>query len=111
MSNVLIELGELNRWLADGRKVTILDCRTRLDDSEAGQRLWREGHLPKSRHLDLDRDMASSPGERGRHPLPSNDDFTATLQRLGVDERTPVVVYDDRGGQLAAARGWWMLAC
>ncbi|MFD2190138.1 sulfurtransferase [Pistricoccus aurantiacus] len=111
MSDVLIEPGELNRWFEEGQAVTILDCRTRLNDREAGRRLWQEGRIPGSRHLDLDRDMASTPGERGRHPLPSPKHFTTTLQRLGVDEQTPVVVYDDCGGQLAAARAWWMLAC
>ena len=30
---------------------------------------------------------------------------------LGITPEVPVVLYDDMGGQLAAARAWWMLAC
>ncbi|WP_300274238.1 sulfurtransferase [Halomonas sp.] len=50
-------------------------------------------------------------GRGGRHPLPAPEAFTATLQRLGLSPAVPIVVYDDMGGQLAAARAWWMLAC
>src|SRR5699024_3692446 len=35
--------------------------------------------------------------------------FTATLQRWGITPRHRVVIYDDTGGQIAAARAWWML--
>ncbi len=87
----------------------VLDCRARLGEPEAGARLWRED-MSHQRHLDLDRDLASSPGVRGRHPLPAPAAFAATLRRLGVEPGRPVVVYDDTGGQLAAARAWWMLA-
>ncbi|MFC3283658.1 sulfurtransferase [Litchfieldella rifensis] len=111
MSEVLIDATILQAWLADMTPVTLLDCRARLDDPGAGAALWRNGHIPGSRHLDLERDMSSGPGEGGRHPLPNPAAFTAVLQRLGVHPGIPVVVYDDRGGQLAAARAWWMLHC
>ncbi|MBW5798600.1 sulfurtransferase [Halomonas elongata] len=110
MSDVLIGAEELHHWLQEQPTPVVLDCRARLGDPEAGIRLWREGHVPTSRHLDLDRDLASSPGVRGRHPLPEPGDFAATLRRLGVEPGRAVVVYDDMGGQLAAARAWWMLA-
>ncbi|MCK2182683.1 sulfurtransferase [Halomonas getboli] len=111
--NVLIEATELAEALAGDAPPLVLDCRARLGDPEAGERLWREGHVPGSQHLDMDRDLATSPGENGaggRHPLPSREAFAATLRRLGVTPERPVVVYDDTGGQLAAARAWWMIA-
>ncbi|MBB3143448.1 sulfurtransferase [Halomonas organivorans] len=111
MSDVLIEATELARALSDTRAPLMLDCRARLGDPGAGERLWREGHLPGSHHLDLDRDLAAPAGESGRHPLPAEADFTAVVRRLGIAPERPVVVYDDLGGQLAAARAWWMLAC
>lgn len=111
MSDVLIDATELQAWLASNHPVTILDCRARLGDPRAGVSLWHDGHLPGSRHLDLERDLSSGPGDGGRHPLPSPTAFTAVLQRLGVRPAVPVVVYDDQGGQLAAARAWWMLHC
>ncbi|SHF53771.1 thiosulfate/3-mercaptopyruvate sulfurtransferase [Modicisalibacter ilicicola DSM 19980] len=51
------------------------------------------------------------PEQGGRHPLPTEAAFTAVLQHLGISPTTPIVVYDDMGGQMAAARAWWMLHC
>lgn len=110
MSQVLISASELAVALQGHKPPRVLDCRARLGDREAGRRLWEAGHVPGSLHLDLDRDLAAEPGEGGRHPLPETDAFTATLQRLGISPSVPVVVLDDMGGQLAAARAWWMLA-
>nr|WP_298414522.1 sulfurtransferase [uncultured Halomonas sp.] len=110
-SSPLIDASALAEMLASGAPLCILDCRARLDDAEAGCRSWQAGHLPGSRHLDLDRDLASNLGEQGRHPLPSKSDFTAAVQRLGVTREIPVILYDDMGGQMAAARAWWMLHC
>ena len=111
MTQALIAATELAKALDGAEPPRILDCRARLGDPAAGRRLWREGHLPGSLHLDLDRDLAAPAGEGGRHPLPSPESFTATVRRLGIAPGQPVVVYDDMGGQLAAARAWWMLAC
>ncbi|WP_275288944.1 sulfurtransferase [Halomonas elongata] len=110
MSDVLIGADALRHWLQGPQAPVVLDCRARLGDPEAGARLWHHGHVPASRHLDLDRDLASPAGVRGRHPLPEPGTFAATLRRLGVGPGRAVVVYDDMGGQLAAARAWWMLA-
>ena len=110
MSQVLISARELAESLLGRNPPSILDCRARLGDGDAGRRLWEAGHVPGSLHLDLDRDLAAEPGEGGRHPLPSREAFTGTLQRLGISPHVPVVVLDDMGGQLAAARAWWMLA-
>lgn len=111
MNQPLIAARALEEALGGPCPPRLLDCRARLDDPGAGHGLWRKASLPGSRHLDLDRDLAAPPGEGGRHPLPRQAAFTATLQRLGVTPDIPVVVYDDKGGQLAAARAWWMLAC
>ncbi|UYG05367.1 sulfurtransferase [Halomonas sp. LR3S48] len=110
MSRVLITASELAESLQGQLPPRVLDCRARLGDRDAGLRLWEAGHVPGSLHLDLDRDLATEPGQCGRHPLPSSGDFAATLQRLGISPTVPVVVLDDMGGQLAAARAWWMLA-
>lgn len=111
MTPPLIAAWELEEALQGPRPPRLLDCRARLGDPDAGHGLWWKAHLPASHHLDLDRDLAGPPGEGGRHPLPAPEAFTATLQRLGLSPAVPIVVYDDMGGQLAAARAWWMLAC
>lgn len=110
MTHPLLTADELHRLIETGTPLRILDCRARLGEPEAGRDLWRQGHLPGSQHLDLDRDLAAPPGEGGRHPLPSREAFTASLQRLGIGPEATLVLYDDMGGQLAAARAWWMLA-
>lgn len=111
MSRMLTSAAELAASFEAGNPPLVLDCRVRLGEPEAGRRLWEAGHIPTSQHLDLDSDLAGPPGEGGRHPLPTPDAFTAVVQRLGITPGTPVVVVDDMGGQLAAARAWWMLFC
>jgi thiosulfate/3-mercaptopyruvate sulfurtransferase len=58
-------------------------------------------------HLDEDLSAAKT-GRNGRHPLPTQSTWAATLGRLGIGPSTPVVVYDAQGG-MYAARAWWML--
>ncbi|MGQ7242764.1 sulfurtransferase [Salinicola sp. V024] len=106
-ASVLVTPEALRDSLAGERPPLVLDCRVFRGDEKPGDRRY----LPQSLSLDLERDLSAEPGEGGRHPLPSRGDFTATLQALGVTPERPVVVYDDSGGQLAAARAWWMIAC
>lgn len=110
MNDVLITAHELSEALRESDTLRVLDCRARLGDPEAGRRMWEAGHVARSLPISLDHDLASPPGEGGRHPLPSPEVFTATLQGFGISPDVPVVVLDDMGGQLAAARAWWMLA-
>nr|WP_163502843.1 sulfurtransferase [Halomonas socia] len=111
MRSPLIDAATLQRRLAATSVPQLFDCRARLNQPGAGAALWRQASLPGSLHLDLDRNLAAAPGQGGRHPLPDPAAFTATLQRLSVSPSRPLVVFDDMGGQLAAARAWWMLAC
>jgi thiosulfate/3-mercaptopyruvate sulfurtransferase len=69
---------------------------------------YAAGHLPGAVFVDLDADLASPPGEGGRHPLPSAAAFEATMRRLGVSGSSRVVAYDDRDAT-TAARAWWLL--
>ncbi|QEM81388.1 sulfurtransferase [Halomonas binhaiensis] len=109
MSFPLIQAAELHDALASDHPPLVLDCRFRLMDPGEGHALWRQGHIPGSHYLSLDEDLSARQGG-GRHPLPSKMAFSATLRRLGLSPERPVVVLDDMGGQLAAARAWWMLA-
>ncbi|MGQ7247005.1 sulfurtransferase [Halomonas sp. V046] len=111
MTHPLITAKALDEALSGVTPPVILDCRVRLTDPGAGKQLWREGHVPGSQHLDLDRDLSGATASGGgRHPLPARDAFRDTLQRLGLSPDRPIVVLDDMGGQLAAARAWWMLS-
>jgi thiosulfate/3-mercaptopyruvate sulfurtransferase len=86
----------------------VVDCRYRLGEPGAGELLWREGHIPGAAFLDLDRDLAGTPGERGRHPLPDAEAFEAAARRAGIDSDTLVVAYDE-AAEGGAARLWWLL--
>lgn len=98
------------------REVLIVDCRFELavagGDPDKGERAYREGHIPGAVYAHLDRDLSdlSRIGEGlGRHPLPSEQRFSAVLSRWGWHPGLQVVAYDAAGGALAAARLWWLL--
>jgi thiosulfate/3-mercaptopyruvate sulfurtransferase len=73
----------------------------------AGQ-AYEEGHIPGAAFLDVDRDLAAEPGERGRHPLPDAESFESAARRAGIGRETFVVAYDEHG-EGGAARLWWLL--
>jgi thiosulfate/3-mercaptopyruvate sulfurtransferase len=97
------------RWLAAHHgEVRVVDSRWYLD-GRSGRAAYEAGHLPGAVWVDLDRELSAPASTAdGRHPLPTPEVFAATLSRLGVDHHTPVVVYDDLRGSVAA-RLWWML--
>jgi thiosulfate/3-mercaptopyruvate sulfurtransferase len=74
-----------------------------------GRDEYARGHIPGAVFVDLE--AVTGPKDanaRGRHPLPTADEFEAEMQEAGVDETTKVVVYDDAGGSVAA-RLWFLL--
>lgn len=104
----LISVAQLAPILTDPDWV-IIDCRFELGDPEAGRRAYEAGHIPKAIYAHLDEDLSGKPlTDRGRHPLPSPAGLTATFSRLGINQHKQVVIYDNRGGAIAA-RLWWML--
>jgi thiosulfate/3-mercaptopyruvate sulfurtransferase len=73
---------------------------------------YLQGHLPNAVLATLDDDLAVHPDDAangGRHPLPSLEDFAATLTRWGITPDSHVVVYDDKNAAMGGARLWWML--
>lgn len=112
MYTTLISAAELASHIADTNWV-VLDCRHDLMDTNAGQAAYDQGHIPCAQFVHLDQRLsAAKTGPdgvfRGRHPLPEKAEFIATLQALGVNDDSQVIVYDAHGGMFAA-RLWWML--
>ncbi|KOV56969.1 3-mercaptopyruvate sulfurtransferase [Streptomyces sp. AS58] len=113
--NVIISASELAEDLAGANPPVLLDVRWQLSVARAageppfdGRAEYEAGHIPGAVFVDLDRELAGSAGERGRHPLPDVTEFGAAMRRAGVSSARRVVVYD--GGQgWAAARAWWLL--
>ncbi|MET8810454.1 sulfurtransferase [Streptomyces sp. NPDC004549] len=112
---VIISPSELAQELSGQASPVLLDVRWQLSAAKAagapafdGRAEYAAGHLPGAVFVDLDRELASTPDENGRHPLPDLEVFGAAMRRAGVSADRPVVVYD--GGQgWAAARAWWLL--
>ena len=105
----LLSATELRTLLEAGAHPVIVDTSFDLSDVQAGERSWREGHVPGSHYLHLDAHLSGAKtGRNGRHPLPARSGFAQTLGHLGVTPQTQVVALDRQGG-MYAARLWWML--
>lgn len=106
--NTLIATAELAEHL-DDPSWTMFDCRFSLADPAAGERAYRQGHIPAAHYAHLERDLSApvSAGT-GRHPLPEREALCAKLSAWGVRDNGQVVAYDDAGG-VFAARMWWLL--
>lgn len=68
--------------------------------------MYRAGHIPGASFLDVDRDLSSPPGVRGRHPLPEPEDFARAAGKAGIGDGVFVVAYGNMGGP---ERLWWLL--
>src|SRR5271167_3627736 len=92
-----------NAWLGAHLPGTVIaDVRWYLDGRD-GRDAYRSGHLPGAIFVDLDRDLSRPPSAgEGRHPLPSPESFAAAMSRLGIDNSSIVVAYDDARGTVAA---------
>ncbi len=87
----------------------IVDCRFSLADTAVGYQNYQQGHIPGAVYAHLDNDLSGPPvTDHGRHPLPAPQRLAQLFSRLGIDEMSQVVAYDDAGGMIAA-RLWWML--
>lgn len=107
MTGPLITVDELAAALASATPPTLLDVRWRLG-APPGIGEYRAGHIPGAAYVDLDAELAGTPGSRGRHPLPETAVFEAAMRRAGVRPNHPVAVYD-ADDSVAAARAWWNL--
>lgn len=105
----IIDVARLHELLDEpGEGPLLLDVRWALDGS-TGRDQHLAAHLPGAVYVDLDTELAAPARvEAGRHPLPSPEDFAATLRRVGVTEDSRIVAYDDTDGA-PAARLVWML--
>lgn len=108
-TTTLISANDLDA-MRSSADVLIVDCRFALSDPAQGEREYLAAHIPGAVYANLDHDLSDlTQRGLGRHPLPDDAAFSATLSRLGWRPGLDVVAYDDARGALAAARLWWML--
>ena len=106
--STLITPAELAAVLAGPDRPVLLDVRWSLARPD-GRPAYLERHLPGAVYVDLDHQLAAPPSaEAGRHPLPEIEVLQAAARDWGIEDGSPVVVYDERGN-LASARAWWLL--
>ncbi|HTY51111.1 MAG TPA: sulfurtransferase [Steroidobacteraceae bacterium] len=95
--------------MAAAAGLAIVDCRHDLKAPAWGRQAFREGHIPGAAFASLDEDLSGPrSAQSGRHPLPARAALTAWLGRMGIGNGTQVIAYD-QGGQVFAARLWWLL--
>lgn len=108
---VLIEADELADVLTGEQRPLVIDVRWTLGGPDRYPD-YLQGHIPGAVWVDLESDLTdpehAEPGPGGRHPLPDPAAFQAAMRRLGMDDDTDVVIYDDANA-LAASRLWWLL--
>jgi len=92
-------------WLNQDDEIVIIDA------SAGSKARYDEQHLAGALFADVNHDLANIGdfAAGGRHPLPTFDQFSIVLQKLGITKDSHVIVYDDKNGGNAAARLWWML--
>jgi thiosulfate/3-mercaptopyruvate sulfurtransferase len=106
--SALITPEELAGLLAAGEgRPALLDVRWALG-GPPGREEYDRGHVPGAVFVDLDTELAGTPGRGGRHPLPDGGAFEAAMRAAGVRGDRPAVVYD-AASSMAAARAWWLL--
>jgi thiosulfate/3-mercaptopyruvate sulfurtransferase len=86
----------------------IVDCRFDLADLSVGRKSYEASHIPGAVFVDLHLDSSDqSLKGKGRHPLPTPEKITKLFGRLGISQKTQVVIYDQFNAAYAA-RLWWM---
>jgi len=103
----LLSAQQLIGLQANADNLVLLDVRWQLG-GPSQYPAYLTGRIPGARWCDLDADLADSPGDGGRHPLPDPARLQSRFTDWGITPRSEVVVYDG-GSSVAAARAWWVL--
>ncbi len=86
--------------------IRVIDTRYYLDGADP-LAAYAESHVPGAAYVDVEAELTGHPGwGGGRHPLPSPEEFQATMRKAGVSDDSHVIVYSNG---FAAARVWWLL--
>jgi thiosulfate/3-mercaptopyruvate sulfurtransferase len=106
----LITVQRLRAALDSATPPVVLDVRWPVPGLVPDRDAFLAGHIPGSRFVNLDTDLAGPPGgaDGGVRPLPDPTAFSAAMRAHGVRNAVPVVVLDGSAG-LAAGRAWWCL--
>lgn len=105
--DLLVDTDWLNEQLTDSG-VRIVDTRWTGDRlGHSGREDYLQAHIPGAGYVDWATDLVN-PAEPVRGKLAPADRFANLMGRLGIDNETTVVAYDDASGPFAT-RLWWAL--
>ncbi|MCW8329335.1 sulfurtransferase [Photobacterium sp. SDRW27] len=97
-------------WLAEhieNPDVVVLDASWFLPGNERDPvQEWREKRIPGARFFDFDNKI-TAPDTELPHMLPPADLFSMEVSKLGIEQRSSVVIYDSQG-LFSSPRVWWM---
>jgi thiosulfate/3-mercaptopyruvate sulfurtransferase len=94
--------------MLDRQDVRVVDTRASLADGPEGRAVWAAGHLPGAVHADWIEDWGVTvDGVEGM--LPDADAFAEEMSRLGIDNDTLVIAYDDNALFTASRLAWALL--
>jgi thiosulfate/3-mercaptopyruvate sulfurtransferase len=104
----LIEAADLARLLKeDNESIRLIDASYAVPGGTAASKAaFEKDHLPGA--VFFDTDAIADRSSDLPHMLPSAAEFARTVESLGIGSNDTVVVYDQTGIALAAARAWWM---
>ncbi|WP_406243708.1 sulfurtransferase [Tissierella carlieri] len=107
MKNTVSQEWLINNILKDN--LIILDVRAELDNPDYGIVEYKNGHIKGAQFVSVEDIMTGKVSTHGgRHPLPDMEKFIEDMKRLGINDDSTIVIYDD--GDLAmAGRLWWLL--
>ena len=105
------------QWLADhlnDQGLRIVDLRfTRClsNHDKVAEECWEdylEGHIPGAVYIDCIKDL-TDPSSKDVFYVAPPEHFSKVMNRIGVDDQTIVVCYDEAPYPLASARFWWTM--
>lgn len=102
--NTLINATELSALLG-APNVKVLDASISFQIPSEGEKIT-DKWIPGALRFDYDNDFCLA-GSPLPHMMPSESDFNASAQKLGLNNDDLIVVYDN-SGTLASPRAWWM---
>ncbi len=96
------------KWLAahiDTAGIALLDATFFLPRQQRNaMEEFRQAHIPGARFFDID--VIADTDSPLPHMLPGPERFGEAVGRLGIDNETNVIIYDNNGF-MASARAWW----
>ena len=98
-----------SRWLVKSLKrpdIAIVDASFHMPGVKRNpEKEFLSGHVPGAVFFDIDK--IANIDSQLPHMLPSPNQFSAHMQKLGIKNDQHVICYDSNGGPMAAMRAWW----